>query len=123
MQSDIAEREEECNQLRTEISSLVSECQDLDLELKKAEEEGENERKHHKEYGILMKRHANQVKELERMLPLQKELESLHSHMEELKTHSTTFDHFPNQPYTIWQETFEGENFHVLLGDTNYVWV
>ena len=89
-QSDLAEKVEECNRLRKEISLLVSEYHSLKLEAKKAEERGKNEKEQHKEYRTLMNRHANQVKELEKVLPLQQELHDLESLLEETKAQSMT---------------------------------
>ena len=84
-QSDLTEKHQECNQLNMEISSLVSECHNLEYELIKA---GEKEIKRCKECEMMMNNHTVKVKELEKTLPLQVELECLCSYMEELKTHS-----------------------------------
>ena len=82
-QSDLTEKQQECNQLNMAISFLVSECHHLEFELLKAGEE-----KKHNECEAMMEQHAVKVRELEKTLPLQEELECLCSHMEELKIHS-----------------------------------
>ena len=68
-----------------EISSLVSECHGIEFEVMKT---GEKEKKQYKECEAMMNKHSVKVRELEKKLPFQVELEYLCSHMEELKTHS-----------------------------------
>lgn len=82
-QSDLTEKQQECNQLNMAISLLVSECHHFEFELLKAGEE-------RKLNGceMMMKKHAVKVREQEKTLPLQEELKYLYSHMEDLKTHS-----------------------------------
>ena len=82
-QSDLTEKRQECNQLNMAISFLVSECHHLKSELLKAGEE-----KKHTGCEAMMEQHAVKVRELEKTLPLQEELDCLSSHMEELKIHS-----------------------------------
>lgn len=86
-QSDLAEKMEECDVLKEEVSSLVSECNILKFEIEKSEADGESEKKRQAECRAMMNKHTAKLRELERKLPLQKELEYLLSHMEELKEH------------------------------------
>ena len=87
-QSDLAVKMEDFSMLKEKIHSLVSESHDLKLQIKRAEAEGENEKKCCEECRIMMNKHIAQVRELEKKLPLQNELEYLQSHMEELTEHS-----------------------------------
>ncbi len=81
-QSDLTEKQQECNLLNIGISLLVSECHQLEFELLKA---GEGRKRNCK---TMMEAHAVRVREQEKTLPLQEELEYLYSHMEDLKAHS-----------------------------------
>lgn len=82
-QSDLTEKQQECNQLNVAISLLVSECHQLEFELLKAEEGRKRIN-----CEIMMEMHAVRVGKQEKTLPLQKELECLCSHMEDLKMQS-----------------------------------
>jgi hypothetical protein len=81
-QSDLAEKQQECNLLNIGISLLVSECHQLEFELLKAREGRKRNCK------TMMEVHAVRVREQEKTLPLQEELKYLCSHMEDLKAHS-----------------------------------
>ena len=86
-QSDLTEAQQVCNQLHMEITLLVSECHHLEFELFKAGED-----KKYNSCETMMEKHAFRVREKEKTLPLQEELEYLCSHMEDLKTHSMCLD-------------------------------
>lgn len=92
---------EECFQLRKEISLLVSECHNLKLELKKVKENAQNKKNMYKEHRTTMKRHATRVRELEKTLPLQKELECLESFTRETKAQSKVLTHEVFHKYII----------------------
>lgn len=87
-QSDLTVKMDNFTMLKEKMHSLVSECHDLKLQIKRAEAEGKREKKCHEQCQIMMNNHIAQVREMEKKLPLQNELEYLQSHMEELTEHS-----------------------------------
>ena len=87
-QSDVSVKMEDFTMLKERMHSLVSECHDLKLQIKRAEAEGKSEKTCHEDCRMMMNKHIAQVRELEKKLPLQNELEYLQSHMEDLTEHS-----------------------------------
>ena len=105
-QSDLTEKQQECNQLNVAISFLVSECHQLEFELLKAEEE-----RRRINYETMMEMHAVRVGKQEKTLPLQKELECLCSHMEDLKMQSMCLCRFSTYYSRIHADSLSKSDF------------
>ena len=77
-----------CSESKRAISRLVSESQCLQVELLNAGVNQMVQEEYHAKCRMMLNRYGLRTKELEKTLPLQKELESLSSTVEDLKAHS-----------------------------------
>ena len=78
----------QCSKLREEVSLLVCDSQCLKLELIKTGVDQAVREKSYDDCRIMLSEHGLRVKELEKTMALQREVEYFSSHVEKLKTQS-----------------------------------
>lgn len=88
MEDKAAQTTQEKENLEKEINALVSETQELRLELKWTRELVEKERKVQQQYEEKMARHRALTEEVEQASPVQQELEALRKKIGSLKERS-----------------------------------